>query len=194
MVGIDEAGRGALAGPVVAAAVVVPRSFLEDPPAWIGEVRDSKLLSATARARLALLIREGVAGGRLGAACGRAEVEEIDALDILGATCLAMERAVAMLGLEPTPPSILVDGPRLKRLALPHRGVVKGDRRSLAIAMASILAKTGRDRVMGELDASFSVYGWSGNRGYGTALHRAAIRLHGPCSHHRRKFLRKVLG
>lgn len=177
--GVDEAGRGPLAGPVVAAAVVLA------PDQVIDGVRDSKLLSARRRERLAVRIRSDA----LAWAIGRAEVEEIDRLNILNATLLAMQRAVASLALLPT--EILVDGNRAPAFAGfggAVRAVVGGDRSCPAISAASILAKVARDEVMQRLHLEFPHYGFATHMGYPTASHRQALERLGPCSAHRRSF------
>ncbi len=174
--GIDEAGRGPLAGPVYAAAVIL------DSARVISGLRDSKALSARRRDTLAGLIRERA----LAWAVARAEVEEIDALDILRATLLAMQRAVAALSVAPT--QALVDGDRCPTLPCPVRAIVKGDRDVAAISAASILAKTARDAHLVALDARYPEYGFARNKGYGTAAHLAALARHGPCAIHRRSF------
>lgn len=175
--GIDEAGRGPLAGPVAAAAVVLPGGFS------CPGLDDSKKLTAARREALydVLTTTPG-----LDWALGTASVEEIDRLNILRATHLAMARAVA--GLTVPPEHCLIDGLPLPEFAWPHTGVVKGDSRSLSIAAASIIAKVSRDRMMRELDREFPQYGFVKHQGYGTARHLEALRLHGPCCHHRRSF------
>ncbi len=177
--GVDEAGRGPWAGPVVAAAVV----FAADgpPPSLRVAVTDSKLLTAERRAALHPAILACA-----DAATGLASVAEIDAMNILQATLLAMRRAVARLA--ETPDAVLVDGNRVPRLPCPARAVVGGDRLSLSIAAASIVAKVTRDRLMAELAAHHPGYGWERNAGYGTAEHRAGLARLGPCAHHRRSF------
>jgi len=174
--GIDEAGRGPLAGPVFAAAVIL------DPARTIDGLRDSKALSPRRREMLAALVRERA----LAWAVARADVEEIDTLDILRATLLAMRRAVAALSVAPT--QALVDGNHCPALPCPVRAIVKGDRDVAAISAASILAKTERDALLIELDASYPGYGFARNKGYGTADHLAALARHGPCPIHRRSF------
>jgi ribonuclease HII len=174
--GVDEAGRGPLAGPVVAAAVIL------DPARPVAGLRDSKLLSAAARTRLALEIRAVAVAWALGAA----DVVEIDTLNILQATMLAMRRAV--LGLSVAPGEAWVDGNRCPELACPVRAIVKGDRDVAAISAASILAKTARDAMLTELDRAYPVYGFAHNMGYGTPDHLAALARHGPCPAHRRSF------
>jgi ribonuclease HII len=174
--GVDEAGRGPLAGAVVAAAVIL------DPGCELPGLNDSKLLSAQSRAELDGLIRAGcIAFG-----IGRAEVEEIDGLNILQATLLAMQRAVTALAVAPA--QVLVDGNRCPRLPVPVRAVVGGDRSVAAISAASILAKHSRDQEMIALDAVYPGYGFAQHKGYGTAEHLAALRELGPTPVHRRSF------
>jgi ribonuclease HII len=174
--GVDEAGRGPLAGPVTAAAVML------DPTRPIDGLRDSKKLSATARERLADEIRE-----RAAAWCvAEASVEEIDRLNILHATLLAMQRAVAGLGR--TPDDVWVDGNRCPNWAWRSQAVVKGDDKIAAIAAASILAKTARDHFMCRLHEDYPAYGFARHMGYGTAAHLDALKAHGACPHHRRSF------
>jgi ribonuclease HII len=174
--GVDEAGRGPLAGPVVAAAVIL------DPGRPIAGLRDSKLLSAPTRVRLAAAIRANA----LAYAVELAEVAEIDALNILNATLLAMRRAVAGLALAPA--EAWIDGNRCPELPCPARAVVGGDRDVPAISAASILAKTTRDALLVELDVRYPGYGFAQNKGYGTPEHLAALARHGPCPAHRRSF------
>ena len=174
--GIDEAGRGPLAGPVFAAAVIL------DPARPISGLRDSKLLSAAARERLGAEIRANA----LAWGVAMADVAEIDHLNILQATLLAMQRAVAALAVAPT--EVLVDGNRCPTLSCPARAIVKGDRDVAVISAASILAKTARDALLIELDVRYPVYGFAQNKGYGTAAHIAALVAHGPCPAHRRSF------
>jgi ribonuclease HII len=174
--GVDEAGRGPLAGPVMAAAVML------DPGQPIDGLRDSKKLSATARERLADEIRE-----RAIAWCvAEASVAEIDRLNILQATLLAMQRAVAGLGRAPD--DVWVDGNRCPNWAWRSQAVVKGDDKVAAIAAASILAKTARDQFMSRLHDDYPVYGFDRHMGYGTAAHLAALKAHGACPQHRRSF------
>jgi ribonuclease HII len=174
--GVDEAGRGPLAGPVVAAAVML------DPARPIDGLRDSKKLSAGARERLADAIRE-----RAAAWCvAEASVAEIDKLNILHATMLAMQRAVA--GLERAPDDVWVDGNRCPDWTWRSQAVVKGDDKVAAIAAASILAKTARDQFMCRLDEEYPAYGFAKHMGYGTAAHLVALKAHGACPHHRRSF------
>lgn len=177
--GIDEAGRGPLAGPVVAAAVCFPGLAL--PPAVRGLIDDSKRLTAARRdAACAAILETGTVG------TGAASVAEIDRLNILRATMLAMQRAVAALAAPPA--AALVDGNRAPDLPCPAHPVVGGDRRSLSIAAASIVAKVTRDRIMTRLAADYPGYGWERNAGYGVAAHRAALAALGPTPHHRRTF------
>lgn len=182
--GVDEAGRGALAGPVFAAAVMLP--FTDDSPLnRLCEVRDSKLLSAAARERLYELIREeAIAYG-----VGSAPAAQIDESGIVSATRQAMAEAVTALS--PPPQAVLVDGPwRLlpPHLNLPQWPIVRGDRLSLSIAAASILAKVSRDRYMTALGERFPAYGFARHKGYGTAEHVLALGRLGPCPEHRRSF------
>ena len=176
--GLDEVGRGPLAGPVVACALVLDRARAAD---YLG-LDDSKRLSRVRREALLTVVERF---GRIG--LGRAEVAEIDAHNILRATMAAMERAVAALD-TPAPGHVLVDGNRLPGLAVPATAVVKGDGKSLSIAAASIVAKVHRDREMAALAQVFPGYGWERNAGYGTADHRAALARLGPTPHHRMSF------
>jgi ribonuclease HII len=174
--GVDEAGRGPLAGPVYAAAVIL------DPARPIAGLRDSKLLSAGRRERLAAEIRASA----LAWAVASADVAEIDALNILQATLVAMRRAIEALA--PAPTEALIDGNQVPRLSCPARAIVKGDRDVAAISAASILAKTARDAVLAELHVIYPRYGFARNKGYGTPEHLAALAQHGPCPAHRRSF------
>lgn len=174
--GVDEAGRGPLAGPVFAAAVIL------DPARPIEGLRDSKKLSAARRDHLALAIRERAASWSIASA----SVEEIDRINILQATFLAMERAVA--GLAVTPQLARIDGNRGPRLACAIELIIGGDDLDPAIAAASILAKTARDAVMLDLDRRYPGYGFARHKGYGTAAHLAAITALGPCVVHRHSF------
>ena len=181
--GVDEAGRGPLAGPVYAAAVIL------SPEYPIIGLNDSKKLSEKKREELYdIILEEAVAYS-----IASASVEEIETYNILGATYLAMSRAVA--GLSTTPALALIDGNRIPpSLAVPAKTVVKGDALSESIAAASILAKVSRDRVLKELDTQYPQYGFAVHKGYGTAAHTAALRQFGPCPEHRPSFLRKILG
>ncbi len=174
--GVDEAGRGPLAGPVVAAAVIL------DPARPIVGLADSKKLTAKRREQLALEIREKA----LAWAVAEASVEEIDAINILQATLLAMQRAVAGLGLQPA--EALIDGNRCPVLAMPARAIIGGDAMVAEISAASILAKTTRDTGLLVLHERYPQYGFDRHKGYGTALHLAALRSHGATPHHRRSF------
>lgn len=176
LAGVDEAGRGPLAGPVVAAAVML------DPDRPIDGLRDSKKLSAAARERLAEVIRrEAVAW-----CVAEASVEEIDRINILQATLLAMRRAVEGLGCAPD--DIWVDGNRCPDWPWRSQAVVKGDDRVAAIAAASILAKTDRDHFMRCLHDAHPQYGFARHMGYGTAQHLEALKAYGACPQHRRSF------
>ncbi|PTX02892.1 ribonuclease HII [Pararhodobacter aggregans] len=182
--GVDEVGRGPLAGPVTAAAVIL------DPARIPPGIDDSKRLSERMRQRLALEIRESA----LAFAVAHASVEEIDALNILEASHLAMRRALAAL--TPAAQHALIDGNRLpKGLEIPAQTVVKGDAISLSIAAASILAKVERDAIMRELALANPGYGWEKNMGYPSAQHRVALEQQGVTPHHRRSFgpVRKML-
>ncbi|MBL9202505.1 MAG: ribonuclease HII [Opitutaceae bacterium] len=219
LVGVDEVGRGAFAGPVVAAAVVVSREFLES--RWAvtksGRVNDSKLLSAAQREELWSEFEELAAEGKIHAHHGIASVAEIAELNILGATKLSMRRALggiwppeafAAEGTEPDlfssfeeraafAPSVsarvIIDGLPLRSFPYPHTAFVKGDARSLCIAMASIIAKVARDRMMAGLEDKFPGYGFAQHKGYGTEEHRDAVLRLGKCAEHRDAFLRKLL-
>ena len=175
--GVDEAGRGPWAGPVTAGAVIL------DPAQPIEGLTDSKKLTEARRDALAPLIRERAAAWSV----AHATPDEIDRLNIRQATFLAMERAVAGLGL--VPGHILVDGNALPAgFPCSAEAIVKGDLTEPAISAASILAKTVRDSLMKELDAAFPAYGFARHKGYGTAAHAAALAEHGPCPHHRQSF------
>ncbi len=174
--GVDEAGRGPLAGPVVAAAVIL------DPARPIAGLADSKQLSARRRAALAVAIRERA----LAWSVASASVEEIDRLNILWAAMLAMQRAVA--GLKPAPSLALIDGNRCPQLGCEARAVVGGDATVASISAASILAKTVRDAEMEALDRRHPEYGFARHKGYPTAAHLAALRAHGVIDVHRRSF------
>jgi ribonuclease HII len=174
--GVDEAGRGPLAGPVVAAAVIL------DELKPIKGLADSKALTALRRARLFDEIRARA----LCCSIAQASVEEIDRLNILQATLLAMRRAVEGLRLKPK--LVLVDGNRLPVLDVPARAVVKGDALIRSISAASILAKVHRDRWCVDYDQQYPQYGFAAHKGYGTAQHLAALREHGACPEHRASF------
>jgi len=174
--GVDEVGRGPLAGPVVAAAVIL------DPARPIAGLKDSKQLSERKREALAAQIRSDA----LAWALGRAEVEEIDAINILQASLLAMQRAVAALSLAPE--LVLVDGNHCPRLACPAQAIVKGDGLVPTISAASILAKVSRDREMLDLDARYPGYGLAQHKGYPSKAHLAALQTLGASPVHRRSF------
>jgi ribonuclease HII len=174
--GVDEAGRGPLAGPVVAAAVIL------DDLQPIQGLRDSKQIGARRRERLFDEIRAKA----LCCSIAQASVEEIDALNILQATLLAMRRAVEGLRLKPH--KVLVDGNRMPLLAVPVQAIVKGDAKVKAISAASILAKVHRDRLCLALHEQHPQYGFDGHKGYPTPQHLAALREHGACPQHRRSF------
>ena len=181
--GVDEAGRGPLAGPVLAAAVVFPAGV---PPALALLLDDSKRLRPAAREAAFAALRAAAAAGAVEFAIAAASVAEIGRLNILGATHLAMARAVARLPFAPA--LALVDGNQPPRLACAVRCVVGGDAASFSIAAASILAKVVRDRAMARLDPRWPAYGFAAHAGYPTGRHREALAKHGPCPHHRRGF------
>ena len=174
--GVDEAGRGPLAGPVVAAAVIL------NPAKRIRGLADSKVLSPQKRERL----HDEIMDKALCCAIALATVQEIDTLNILQATLLAMRRAVEWLRLPPA--LVMVDGNRLPVLPMRAEAVIDGDAKVKAISAASILAKVHRDRWCAEIDAHWPQYGFAAHKGYGTAAHLAALREHGACEHHRRSF------
>ncbi len=174
--GVDEAGRGPLAGPVVAAAVIL------DDLHRIAGLADSKTLTALRRERL----HDEIRAKALCVSVGLASVEEIDRLNILQATLLAMRRAVE--GLRLLPQQVLVDGNRLPVLKMPAEAIVKGDAKVPAISAASIVAKVQRDRLCAELHAQWPQYGFDGHKGYPTPEHLEALRLHGACPAHRRSY------
>lgn len=174
--GVDEVGRGPLAGPVVAAAVIL------DDLKPIKGLRDSKALSPLRRDRL----YDEIMARALCVAIAEASVAEIDRLNILHATLLAMQRAVERLRLPPA--RVLVDGNRLPALKVPALAIVKGDAKVPAISAASIVAKVHRDRLCGELHERYPAYGFGGHKGYPTPEHLHALREHGPCPEHRRSF------
>ena len=180
--GVDEAGRGPLAGPVCAAAVILPKGLVID------GLNDSKKLTDKKRRELFDVITEQ-------AVCygiAMASEQEIDEINILQATFLAMQRALDQL--EVRPDLALVDGNRAKDFGLPVKTIVKGDSLSASIAAASVLAKVTRDRLMEELDKAYPQYGFAVHKGYGTKRHYAALAEFGPCAIHRRTFLKKFYG
>ena len=182
LVGVDEAGRGPLAGPVVAAAVLFPADVKR-----LAGIRDSKTLSEAQRDRAAVLIRKKA----LAIGVGAASVHEIDRINIRRATALAMRRALDRLfQLAPSGPlSILVDGLPLLEIGLEHEALVDGDAICPSIAAAGIIAKTVRDRLMKSLAVRYDGYHWANNMGYGTEAHRNALMAFGPTPHHRRSFM-----
>ena len=214
LLGVDEAGRGALAGPVVAGAVLVSRDFYESP--WCQEhahrIQDSKQIPESEREELGMILRDATSCG-IWFGVGTASVEEIARDNILGATRLAMQRAMehaihntppdchlAPVGTEEplfqreTPrsaPAVWVDGLPLRPFPYRHEGLVRGDQLSLVIAMASILAKTERDAILRSLDRQFPQYGFARNKGYAGKRHFAALEEYGPSPVHRQLFLRK---
>lgn len=218
LIGVDEAGRGALAGPVVAGAVLVTKEFLEGrwAVARSSHVNDSKQLTPAQRDAVYAEIEQLALERQVHATYGEASVAEIEELNILGATKLAMRRALEGI----YPPSafvrqiepdlfaseeevrafqpqascrILIDGLALRRFVYPHTGVVRGDARSLCVAMASIIAKVTRDRLMEALETRHPDYGFAQHKGYGTDEHRDAILRLGRCPAHRGAFLRKLM-
>ncbi|AJZ88250.1 ribonuclease HII [Cedecea neteri] len=182
--GVDEVGRGPLVGAVVTAAVIL------DPAKPIIGLADSKKLSEKRR----LALYDEIIEKALSWSLGRAEPEEIDSINILHATMLAMQRAVA--GLSVVPEYVLIDGNRCPALPMPSLAVVKGDSRVAEISAASILAKVTRDREMAELDLSFPQYGFAQHKGYPTAFHLEKLAEHGATQHHRRSFgpVKRALG
>jgi len=178
--GIDEAGRGPLAGPVVAAAVILPEGYYHP------EINDSKQLSPKKRAALYDIVkRDALATG-----LGVVEAPVIDAVNILQATLMAMKEAIQDLGIPPD--YLLVDGNQRVRVTVPQTALVRGDARSITIAAASIIAKVSRDRIMEIYHRQFPQYNFLQNKGYGTAEHRRAIRDYGTCKIHRKSFHTKA--
>ena len=177
--GVDEVGRGPIAGPVVAGAVIFPQYI--DESGLVG-IRDSKELAASARERMDLRIHEVA----LAVGIGRASVREVDVVGIVGATHRAMSRAIGKL--QPRPQALLIDALSLPGIDLPQQCPIKGDRVSLSIAAASIVAKVARDRMMVEADRRYPGYGFSRNKGYGTREHIEALYRQGSCIIHRVSF------
>ena len=178
MAGVDEAGRGPLAGPVVAAAVILPQGFRH------ASLNDSKQLTAATRE---LLFVEITAHTEIRFAFSVVDVVEIDRINILRATHEAMRRAVAQL--DPQPQHVLIDGLPVRPFSIAQTALVAGDTLSFSIAAASVIAKVTRDRIMVEHDAKFPGYDFARHKGYGTPQHLAALKKHGPCPIHRRSFL-----
>lgn len=174
--GIDEAGRGPLAGPVVAAAVIL------DPKRRVRGLRDSKVMTPEQREEVAI----GIRARAIAWAVASSDVGEIDAMNILRATLLAMRRAVEALAVQPI--EALIDGDHCPELRCPAYAIIKGDRDVPAISAASIIAKTARDAMLVALDRDYPMYGFARHKGYGTPEHLAALDLHGPCPHHRKTF------
>ena len=177
--GVDEVGRGCLAGPLMAGAVILPRDFSLN---TLSKVRDSKMLSAKSRSFLhqeIMKLTEFVG-------IGVVDAEEIDELGINPANNLAMIRSVQTLPVEPD--FILVDGVRISGISIPSKSIIKGDSKCLSIACASIVAKVVRDTIMVEFDKIYPEYGFEANKGYGTKIHIEALRRHGPCPIHRKSF------
>ena len=213
LIGIDEAGRGCLAGSVVAGACVLHVDFLKDASALerSAQINDSKQLSSDAREAQYAILTELQGEGLLDFEVAQGSVAEIAEFNILGANRLAMQRAVERLVARHThldlpilanagplfeeqgSVRLIVDGRPLKPWPYQHTGIVKGDGKSLSIAMASIAAKVTRDRLMMDLAKRYPVYSFEKHKGYATKAHREAILTHGPCSEHRELFLRKVL-
>ena len=217
VVGVDEAGRGCLAGPVVAGAVIIPSPFFGEAKnrKSTQEINDSKQFDEAKREMLYSQVMDLIEAKQIFAATGQASVDEIEEHNIVGATCLAMRRAMDQAsqlsnGLwKPVEKSslelfnqseksdmnwiILVDGRPMKKLPYEHEGLIKGDTKSLSIAMASLLAKVTRDRFMRDLHTQFPDFGFDSNKGYGAPVHLKALEKHGPTEHHRPRFLRNLL-
>lgn len=180
--GVDEAGRGPLAGAVYAAAVILPDDF------YMPEINDSKKLSEKKRERLFDIIRENA----VSYAIAKIDAQTIDEVNILNATFMAMKKAVSALGV--TPHLALIDGNRVGRLNVPAKCIVGGDAKSQSIAAASILAKVARDRYcIEQLDRLYPEYCFIKHKGYGTKLHIEMLKKYGPCNEHRKTFLKKIL-
>lgn len=182
--GLDEAGRGPLAGPVVASAVILP----PDTELVIPGVDDSKKLSSLRRGKILEEIKEKA----IAWAVGIVDVETIDQINILQATKKAMKQAVE--GLQTSPEILLIDAVELAQVSLPQQPLIHGDALSVSIAAASIVAKETRDAMMIALDSLYPEYGFASNKGYGSAQHIAALRKYGPCPIHRRTFIRNFTG
>lgn len=175
--GCDEAGRGCLAGPVFAAAVILPKNFYHQ------DLNDSKKLSESKRNELASIIKENA----ISYAVGKVSEQHIDRINILNASFLAMHRAIDLL--QKTPQILLIDGNRFTPYKdIPHHCIIKGDGKYASIAAASILAKTARDQYMTKISELFPLYKWNQNKGYATQAHRLALLKNGPSPHHRQSF------
>lgn len=184
LAGVDEAGRGPLAGPVVASAVVFDRSFaLREETYLLKGLTDSKKLSPGKREYFYAILKESefVRTGT-----GQCSVEEIDSINILNATHMAMARALDALGEQPD--YVLIDGLDVKGITLPYETIVRGDSKSMSIAAASVVAKVERDRIMDHLDTLYPEYGFASHKGYGTSFHMQALLEHGPSPVHRKTF------
>lgn len=179
--GVDEAGRGPLAGPVYAAAVILPKNLVID------GINDSKKLSEKKREQLFSVIKEKA----IDYSIAFASEKEIDDINILNATFLAMKRAIE--GLKVRPDFVLIDGNKTPDLDIKNRSLIKGDSLSASIAAASILAKVSRDHLMLELSENYPLYEFCKHKGYGTKLHRDLLKKYGPCEIHRKTFLKKIL-
>ena len=185
MAGVDEVGRGPLAGPVLAAAVVLPSQGLDSgyrSRRWLALVHDSKLVPPQRRERLATLLRRAA----LGVGVGSASHDEIDEMGIVPATRLAMSRAIALV--TPDPEYVLVDAVALPQIPMPHKAIIHGDAICFSIAAASIIAKVARDRIMVELDGDYPGYGFAAHKGYPTKSHLERLERLGPSPVHRRCF------
>jgi len=182
--GVDEAGRGPLAGPVVAAAVVLPKEWLKlGLPESLMGLNDSKQLTPAQRETFFVVLTNHPA---VRFAIAQVDAEVVDTINILQATHRAMNESLARI--RPAPQHVLVDGSRVKSLRFPQTPLVKGDARSYSIAAASVLAKVTRDRLMVSYDQTWPAYGFAAHKGYGTPEHLAALTEHGPCPIHRRSF------
>jgi len=179
--GIDEVGRGPLAGPVMAAAVILPKDLR------IPYINDSKKLSASKREELYEIISEKA----LAIGLGMVNQERIDEINILQATYEAMHQAISHLKI--TPDYLLVDAVHIPKVDIPQAGIVKGDAKSISIAAASIIAKVTRDRIMTDYDKVYPEYGFAGNKGYGSAEHIEALKKYGPCPLHRKTFIKNFI-
>ncbi len=177
--GVDEVGRGALMGPVVAAAVIMPENIKAR---WKSRVRDSKQLSPEVREYLSPFIKETAISFGIGSTPN----DIIDTVGIARATCIAMISAIQQLA--PQPQFVLIDYVRLHELMIPQKGIIRGDSLCFSIACASIIAKVYRDRMVIEMDGDYPGYGFAGHKGYGTREHIACLREKGPCPLHRRSF------